>query len=139
MIFSFILFIYVSWCPTQFQYRVMFVSFSNNTTGATSGEKLTTSRNTWVHPRFSVEFELLNILFSVYSCVDHFCSFIHLLLAIVFSVFRLTASLFGIFKHSCDISIPIVLDFIRLSKRYIQDGVTFSYVYPKWLVPQWVR
>ena len=104
-------------------------------------QKLTTSRSTWVHPKFSVEFELLNILFSVYSCVDHFCSFIHLHLTIVFSVFRLTASvyLFGIFKLSCDISIPIVLDFIRLSKRYIQGGVTFSYVYPKWLVPQWVR
>jgi len=30
-------FIYVYWCPTRFPHHMMFVSFNNNTTGATSG------------------------------------------------------------------------------------------------------
>ena len=32
-----IVLIYVSWCPTRLPYRMMFVSFNSNTTGATCG------------------------------------------------------------------------------------------------------
>ena len=32
-----IVFIYAYWCPTQFPYQIMFVSFSNTTTGVTCG------------------------------------------------------------------------------------------------------
>jgi hypothetical protein len=36
-LFMFFVFVYVYWCPTRFPYQMMFVSFSRNKTGVTSG------------------------------------------------------------------------------------------------------
>jgi len=42
-------FIYVCWCPTRFPCQMMFMSFTSNTTGVTSGARTATFRSIWAH------------------------------------------------------------------------------------------
>ena len=58
--------IYVCWCPTQFVYHMMFVSFNSNTTGATGGAG---TANPWEAHEFTPAFSEVRVSRSSVFCI----------------------------------------------------------------------
>ena len=90
-------FIYVYWCPTWFQYHMMFVSLNSNT-GVTCGRWTVNPSGA---PEFTSVFSEIRVVGSLVVCV---CPFVLFLLATVLAVLlRITASdyPFGILWPLC--------------------------------------
>ena len=84
MLFSII---YLYWCPTWFQYQMMFLSYYRKTRSVTSIRETSYPhpRSTWVHPLFFAEFVLFK---SFVQCfIYHSFSFCQFPLAMILSVF----------------------------------------------------
>ena len=87
------LFIYTYWCPTRFPHQMISVSSNSHTTGVTCGPG---SANPSGTPEFTLVFSAVHparsLIFFAMFCRSLSCPLVLFLLAIVFSVLRLTAS-----------------------------------------------
>ena len=132
--FMLFVFIYIYWCPTQFPYQMMFVSFNSNTTGATSGVGSSfpseatefTTLFKWVSRCSIFSFLCIHSILSTIVCL-----FVLFILAIaLFALLIINSSdyPFGIFKLSCEIKKYIRRPWTILTGRQNSSNAGFTSV-----------
>jgi len=81
MFYSLFIFIYLNWCPTQFSYQMMFLSYKSNTTGVASE---TGSTYAFVASKFTsfcrlirlAQYIVICVVFCRYKSLFIFCPFL---------------------------------------------------------------